>query len=200
MPLPKKLKEYAEGREGTIDLWIPVTLAIILTFIAIIAGPFIPAPLVILGSVALIKVGYGFGLFKDTTFKDYLIIGIVLLVAVIGYLFMLGHAFLVIPLWQLIIIAIIADIIAFGLGWLEGLGYTLTGPFGTIISIISGIVVFMFVNWGIGGGIPGIILGGLAAVGAVIPGPIPVTTIMFLLLYFGVHWIIDKIWFLKYLI
>lgn len=187
-------------KEGVIPDWLPLSIALVISIISILAGPLLPAPIIIpvvfFIAIALVISG----ITKEFRARDGIIVFFVFLMTSLLYAGFVGYSFITIPLWKLVVIAVVADIIAFGLGWLAAAGYAAGFIGGVIIDLFTAIIVFIGVSYFVGGGIQGVILGSLAAIGALIPGPIPVTTITFLALYFGMNWIGEKLSFLRFLI
>jgi len=175
------------------ELWQVVLVGVVATFLAFMAGPFIPAPLVALAFFTYIKQGLHKGSIYKPITLDYIIIGVISVVLVIVYFGMLIHAYNVVPLWKIIIAGIIADILAFALGKYEYLFDKINPRLGTIVMFASAVLVFFVTSWIVGGGIAGIVFGGIAAAGTSIKGPIPVTTLSFMILYFATNYLGSKI-------
>ena len=146
-------------KKNSIKYWWVLAGILLFTLIALILGPLFPAPVVpIIGLIFLI-IARKKEWMKDYTSQDtgmILLSTIIFIVALIG---MNVFALSTVPWWEIILLGLLADAIAFGCGFVPVVG-----------DIVSGIVIF-FLIFQIVGGFTGIILGGLGATLALIPGP-----------------------------
>jgi len=160
-------------KQKSIKYWWILAGILLFTLIAIILGPLVPAPLVpVIGIIFLIFARYK-GWMQDYTSQDT---GMILLSTLIFIFLLIGmnaFALYTVPWWEIILLGLLADAIAFICGVIPVAG-----------DILSGMLIF-FITYQIVGGFTGVILGGLGATLALIPGPsLLFVTIAFIILKF----------------
>jgi|GEM_PF-5284190 len=182
------------------ELWMVVLVGVLATFGAFLAGPFVPAPLVAIGFVSLIKNWLNKGKIYPPQLKDYIIIGIITLILFITYIGIVTYIYTITPFWKILIVAVISDIGSYWLGKLEDIVSRLGDEADMIFDFVAAIIIFFIASFIIGGGVSGLIIGGIASFGSMYKNKIPVTTLVIMSLYFITNYITSMIEDLKFLL
>ena len=149
--------------------WVVVAIAIAMIYVAVLAGPLVPIYATILAVIALIKFLDTKGLVKEFTMKDF---GLIMLIGTISVVTLLGLeilAFASVNIWTLLLIGIVLDIITVMLGSIPVIGDVMSA---IVVAIVGIILTFLLVEGVFGG-----LIVGMAVIFAMLPGPIPLTTI-----------------------
>ncbi len=157
---------------------IPFSLAVALAFGIVLSGALPGVSIFLSVPLALIFLFFGtqVGLIRKPGIIDLALAPIVIVLLSIVLAAFTLKEFAALSFGLILAAGIISDIISV----IEG-GFELIPVFGFIISLITSVLVFFLVSTVIGG-LPGIILGSIASTIILIPGPIPLVTISFVLI------------------
>jgi len=144
-------------------------LGMILIFLALITGSYFPLPLALAIAIIGILIAKKKGYVKEYEKGDWVWILFITLFFFALFLLLGFLSVFLISWWQLIIVGIIFDAIAFLTGMLPIVGDIL----GAILIFIIATAIF---------GIKGLLLASLVTIIALIPGPIPLITISLIIM------------------
>lgn len=161
--------------------------------LAVLAGPFYPVPLGVILSIGLFYLAVRLEwtpykieftrdykkLISQFKFEDLLAMFLITVFFIfIGLAFGLW-SFYGVPWWKIILVGILIDVIIYFTGMIPFVGDVV----GALLTFIICILII--------GGLPGIILSAIAVSIALIPGPVPLVTVSFILIKI-VSWIIAQ--------
>ena len=154
---------------------VPFTIGAMIAFAIALSSllPFISMYIAIPLAILVLVGGMATGIFRLPTLFEAVITPLILIAMVLLATWTGLYSFSNVPFFTMLLAVLVADVIIFVTGMVPWVG-------DFVGSVIVGIQV-----WAMIGGLSGFILATLASIVALLPGPIPLCTIVFIALWIG---------------